>query len=240
MIKQLIAGVSMVLLAATPFASAASIKINFEEFAYGVSVGDYYNGGQDSLGRASGAYYGVTFDGGTIKNMPIGAYLSGSPFDLITIRLNPDVIRTILGTDRYYMSFNIAAFGDVAGVLVPVYFENGSESQIMVSSNANPMCPEIPQACNDGLYGSMWGAAIGANGYDGLIRVTLPAYRLDNVELHAYPSDYPGYFAAIPPTIRGTYDTTRDIPEPASIALVGIGAAALLARRRARKGAASR
>lgn len=73
MMKHLIAGVSAALLLVAPFASAASIKIDFEEFAYGVSVGDYYNGGQDSLARASGAYYGVTFDGGTIKNMPRSA-----------------------------------------------------------------------------------------------------------------------------------------------------------------------
>ena len=240
MIKQLITSASLALLATAPFASAASIKINFEEFAYGVSVGDYYNGGQDSLGRASGAYYGVTFDGGTIKNMPIGGYLAGSPFDLITIRLNPDVIRTILGTDRYYMSFNIAAFGDPAGTTMPVYFENGGESSVLFPSNSNPLCPEIPERCNDGRYGTLWGYSIGSNAYDALISVTLPAYRLDNVELHPYPSDYPGYFAPIPPTIRGTYDTTRDIPEPASVALVGIGGAALLARRRDRKGATKR
>jgi hypothetical protein len=239
MIKHLVACVTAALLV-TPFASAASIKINFEEFAYGVSVGDYYNGGQDSLGRASGAYYGVTFDGGTIKNMPIGGYLAGSPFDLITIRLNPDVIRTILGTDRYYMSFNIAAFGDPAGTTVMTYHENGSEDQILLPSNSNFLCPEIPAACNDGRYGTLWGASIGSNGYDALTRVTLPAYRLDNVELHAYPAGYEGHFAPIPATIRGTYDTTRDIPEPASMALVGIGAAALLARRRQRKGAAQR
>lgn len=156
----------------------------------------------------------------------------------MTIRLNPDVIRTILGTDRYYISFNIAAFGDVAGVLVPTDFENGSHGQILLPSNGNPMCPEIPHACNDALYGTLRGYSIGPDGSDNLTSLTLPAYRLDNVELHAFSgeSDYP----PIPPHIYGTYDTTRDIPEPASMALVGIGAAAWPARRRARKGAASR
>lgn len=51
--KKLIAGMTAALLA-TSFASAASIKIDFEEFAYDVSVGDYYNGGRTASAGAAG------------------------------------------------------------------------------------------------------------------------------------------------------------------------------------------
>ncbi|MEG2902338.1 MAG: hypothetical protein RR983_18770 [Massilia sp.] len=51
MFRRCIAAAVLTLTAAAP-AVANSISISFEEFAHGVTIGDYHNGGKDSLGRA--------------------------------------------------------------------------------------------------------------------------------------------------------------------------------------------
>jgi len=53
--------------------------------------------------------------------------------------------------------------------------------------------------------------------------------RLDNIVIHSFSA---GDSTIRPPSIDATYALDREIPEPASAALLGIGALALLARRR--------
>jgi hypothetical protein len=234
MIKRFCAAAASLFFAASPFASATSISINFEEFAYGVTVGDYYNGGQDSLGRASGAYYGVTFNGGTIKFTPRGAYLSGDIFHPISMSLNAAAIRSILHTDKYYVSFNSALGGDPDGNPMDVYYEHGAYDSVWLASNSNPNCWTTPAACSDSRYGTMYSShTYMAGDYESVTNINFPAtlYRLDNVQIHAFTGSDSWI---VPPHLVGTYDTGRDIPEPASVALLGIGAIALAARRRKR------
>ncbi|TQK11397.1 PEP-CTERM sorting domain-containing protein [Herbaspirillum sp. SJZ107] len=218
--------VAALILAVTPFASATTISINFEEFAYGVNVGDYYNGGHDSLGRASGAYYGVTING-TVRFTPRGAYLSGLPWNPTAISFDTEAIRSILGTDQYYVAFN-AGRSDIDGGFAYVQYENGRTDAQWIAGNGTPNCQSLPSGCFDRFYGAMGAYKFGP--YDATSQITSITFNADRVDNILISSSPIGVSA-----IAGGYEMNRDIPEPASLALFGLGGAALLARRRRNK-----
>jgi hypothetical protein len=224
MIQRFIAPVAALLMGGAPFASATTIHIDFEEFAYGTVVGNYYNGGKDSYNRASGSYYGVSFGGGSVKYTPRGAYLSSTGYRSLGMSLDPEVIRAILGTDQYYIGFNAGRY-DIDGGPADVRYENSFVDSIWIAGNGNPNCGYLPGACDNPYYASMGGYSTFA-GVDGagVTSISFNADRIDNIWISSVPIR--------PSAIVGSYTTDRDIPEPASIALLGVGAAALLARRR--------
>lgn len=221
--KKLIGSVAMLLLAGVPIAATAtSIVIDFEGFAYGTSVGNYYNHGKDSLNRVGSDYYGISFGGGTIKATPRGNYLTGT-----TLTIDPAAVRAILGTEKYYITFNAGVYYQQDYRTVYVTFEDGFyEPNAYIPGNDSPDCRQ--GGCGI-YYGTMGAYRIGNFGGDAMpIRISIPADRLDNVQIHSWNGS--GSMVSAQP-IFGTYELDRDIPEPASLALFGIGAAGILTRR---------
>jgi hypothetical protein len=224
MFRRCIAAAVLTLFVAAP-AVANSISISFEEFAHGVAIGDYHNGGKDSLGRAAGIDYGLTFNSGTIRHTTLGAYLSGR----VELTIDVAKVTALLGTDNYYISFN-GARHDIDGG--PTFFgtDSGHRDAQWIAGNGNPFCSGIA-LCNDGFYGRMDGYRLYAGtGVGSISGISFTTDRLDNLQIHAYD----GSAFIVPGLIPGSVVANRDIPEPASMALLGIGAVALLARRRRR------
>jgi len=212
------------LTAAAP-AVADSISISFEEFAYGVSIGNYHNGGKDSLGRAAGSDYGLTFNGGTIRHTTLGAYLSGP----VQLTINVAKVTALLGTDNFYVSFNAARHG-MDGAFTIFSTSTGEDHGNWIGGNGSPFCTGMAP-CDNGLYGRMAGHLLYPGSGGGSISgINFMTDRLDNLQIHAYN----GSAFIVPGLIPGSVEANRDIPEPASMALLGIGAVALLARRRRR------
>jgi hypothetical protein len=224
--KKLIGVVAGLLLVGVPLASmATTITVDFEEFAYGTSISDYYNHGKDSLNRASGSYYGLTFTGGTIKATPSGSYLAGAT----KLTIDAKAVREILGTDDYYITFNAGIYYQQDYRSVFVTYEDGFvETSAYITGNATPDCKEINGCVNEHM-GTMGSYRI-TSAYRNIpaISISFPTDRLDNLQIHAR-SDFDPLVTA--PIIKGTHELSRDIPEPTSVALLGIGAAALLTRR---------
>jgi len=222
--KRFFGPITALLLVTAPLASATTITINFEEFAYGTAVKDYFNGGRDSLNRMGGHDYGVSFFGDSVRYTPSGAYLAGR----VGITLNADTIRSILGTDEYYVSFNAGRY-DIDGGFAGITYGDGSQDAFWIGGNGNPYCG-VRWDCDEGYLGTMGGYMT----YKGptsaqVTSISFNANRVDNIQIHSLTGLQ---MPVRPPNIIGSYELTRDIPEPASVALFGIGAAALVARRR--------
>jgi hypothetical protein len=224
MYKKLFAGLAALLLQAAPFASATTISIDFSGIGYGVQVNNYYNGGTDSNGRY-GPNYGVSF-GGTIRNTPSGAYLSGQSWSSsgsTSMGINRDIIRELLGTDQYYIAFNAGRY-DIDGGIAYVRYADGDLDTRWIGGNGNPYCGVLPGACENPYYGSMGGYSIGPVNGASVTSIQFNADRIDNILISNSP-------VAVS-HIVGTYERDRDIPEPASLALLSIGAIALCMRYR--------
>jgi hypothetical protein len=212
-----------------PFASATTISFDFSGFGLGVAVNDYYNGGSDSLGRTGGPNYGVTFSG-TIGNTPRGAYLAPNlGASAVVMTIDPDRMRALLGADQYYVGFNAANFS-VDGGPANLYYENSKiPDNQWITGNGNPYCPRYPAYCNLPSYWTMGAYLVGPwSPTSQIIGIGFHANRIDNVIISTTPIR--------PSFISGNYEMDRDIPEPASIALIGIGVAGLLVRRRKKNG----
>jgi len=221
MFHRLTAPVAALLLLIAPLASATTITFPLDNFAYGSKIGDFYNGGYDSLNRL-GVDYGISFRNETIKYTPRGAYLSGS----VVMTLDADAIRAILGTDQYYITFN-ASGTDFDGSFAEILYDDKTIDGLWINGNGNPYCGVRPGACYF-PYQSMDGYLVYAGGTSSPIRIAFHSYKLDNIEIHSLAS---GQVPVRPPGVI-SFELDRDIPEPASLALFGVGVTALLARRR--------
>lgn len=230
--KKMIAAVAALVLTAHPFASATSIDLSFDLFAYGTDIHDYYNGGRDSLNRVGGNNYGIGFSQDSVRYTPLGGYLAGP----VRMTLDPNKIRSILGTDQYYVSFS-AARDDIDGGIAIVRYESGPSDSIWISGNGNPYCSTYPGApswygpasgaCDMRDFGYM-GGYFTYTGTGAVTSIEFNTSRLDNIQIHSIsgaegPVRPPAYYAGV------------NIPEPGSLALIGVGAAALLVRRRNKK-----
>jgi len=225
MIRRVGTFIAPLLFAAALPANAGSINLTFESFISYSQVGDYYNGGRDSHNRKGGNDYGLSFTSEYIQHTPRGAFLAGP----VELTIDPAKLRAALGSDKYYISFNAARY-DVDGGGVDVVFEDGFyEPYTWVSGNGNPNCPWNPMFCGVPHLGTMDGYYVySAYGEAMATKIRFNTNRLDNLQFHAYTES--GFI--VPDRIVASDEFDRVIPEPASMALLGIGVLGLLIRRR--------
>jgi hypothetical protein len=224
--KRFLGLLSVALLTAVPFASATTISLTFEEFAYGSSIGECYNGGRDSLNRFCGNDYGLSFKNESVRYTPSGAYLTGR----VQLAIDPNAIRAVLGSDKFYITFTGSNYG-LDPVLVPVSYEDGTRdlANFYIDGVGNPYCAPRAEDCVP-YYGSTGSYRIAA--YNGVAHPTLINFytdRLDNIQFHSYTGDLPPFQHTF---TFGSAARDVDIPEPSSIALVVLGAALVVRRRR--------
>lgn len=205
---------------AAPLAQALPV-ITFSGVANGANVADFYNGGTDSAGYA-GVDYGIHFNA-VVANSVAGPYVKGTA--------SMSFAANMFGADvPFFILFNASRY-DVDGGLS---FINGTHSDsAYVSGNGNPYCQTEAQCQAIGSLYVYHSAMGGYNLYsDGsATSVSFNTDRLDNISfvLASEAGSFPR-----PPYLVGSSELDRDIPEPAPVALLGIGALMLVLRRKTR------
>lgn len=208
---------------ASPVAYALPV-ITFSGVANGANVADFYNGGTDSAGYA-GVNYGIHFNA-VVANNVAGPYVKGTA----SMTFNADMFGANV---PFYIQFNASNYG-----IDPVqsYINGTYGDSVYVSGNGNPRC-STPAACE--AIGSLYVPHSSMGGYyfysDGsATSVSFITDRLDNIRfvLASEVGNNPR-----PPSLAGSLELDRDIPEPAPVALFGIGAVMLTLMRRKKRAA---
>lgn len=187
--------------------ASADALINFTGVANGASVNDFYNGGTDSLGN-SGVNYGIRFDGGMVDNGAIRGTFS------ISFATPADITR---------INFMAAQTFADNGTINPIYTVSTGQSIAdagFVDYTLNPFC-RTPQTCQPG-YNYISPDQLFAQrffiGYPDVTRIDFNVSLADNLSFIS---------ASIVDPLQGT------VPEPGTLALLGLGALGLLRRRKA-------
>lgn len=222
MTKTTFAAAVFALLGMTGAAQAIPV-ITFQGVANTANIADFYNGGTDSLGYSLGYNYGVHFDGVAALNYN-GAYAKGP----VTMTIAPNLFGENVS---YLIKFNAAVNFALDGQYATLSATQWSDSAY-VASTRNPYCA-TEAACNATGYryihpSQLGGYILESNGTATTVRFSTD--RLDNIEFVMLPGN-----TDRPPVILGSTELDRDIPEPASLALLGLGAFGFVAARRRSK-----
>lgn len=187
--------------------ASANVLLDFNNVGSGASVNDFYNGGTDSLGNA-GVNYGIHFSGGTVTN----GRISG-PFT-ITFDANADLLRLDLQAARTgeggYMVYSTRYGTDF----------NFRDPTINPNCNSQAACDarHMVYIPNDQLFSDRLLFEPGM----GVYKITLDNYLTDNLLFTSATWNGP---ASDP--------VTAAVPEPTTLALLGLGALGLIRRRKA-------
>jgi hypothetical protein len=189
--------------------ATASVVIDFEGVGNGAAVNDYYNGGTDSLGN-SGTNYGVHFSGGTVAYNQFGAYIAGPTF----------------------MTFSAASAGAGISVLARGYSDDSMSYTYIDNTMFEPvMIVDYDEPCcriNRTVFpaGTLWPFIVYTD------------FRVNGIQFNTRELDNLIFASTVLQTTRRPTDPTGTVPEPGSIALLGLGALGLLGARQ-RKSAKS-
>jgi hypothetical protein len=224
MTRKLISAAVFAILGMTCNAQAIPV-ITFQGVANTANVADFYNGGTDSLGYSLGYNYGISFNAKVALN-EAGAYVKGHASMTLAANLFGEGV-------GYIIKFNAADNTSIDGELSYIFGDGFSDSEY-VSSNVNPFCATY-EACIATGYryinpSAMGGYSLESNG--SATTVYFNTDRLDNITIIAAPFD-----STRLPAIAGAANLDRDIPEPAGLALIGLGALGLVSARRRSKSA---
>lgn len=212
-------GMAILLATAATSASAAPL-LTFEGSQDGALIQNFYNGGTDSFGN-SGANYGVTFDGGTVRVVNgltyltgvtavriAGGYLNGVSFNYSTRQLTYRTDVDLPAGDPSVDDFYVTKF-DIDG--------NTLERDLLLNTTAGGYCQSFArQFCTfNGAALTYSGTLLGGFSFS-------PFAAIDTISFNS---------TTPPPNERAAL-VTAQVPEPGSIALLGLGLLAAAAARR--------
>lgn len=209
--------------------ASAAIVLDFNGVGNGAFVNDFYNGGTDSLGN-SGTNYGIHFNGGQVIYNADGPLISGG-FSGFSITFAQNLVATNQNGD-YGVSFLAAGFGTGSdGSHTNFYVNNQIIEALFVGGNGNPYCSTQIE-CATGGYN--WVDPQDMGGY-----FTLVSGLINRIDFSASYADDITFGVTSRPERRRAPDDPARIPEPSTLALLGLGAFGLLGARR-RKSANSK
>lgn len=205
--------------------------LDFDGFADGAQVLDYYAGGADSTGRI-GPNYGVHFQGGTIQNNSQGGYLLGGftvSFDGAAIAAGRDYFRSTVLATRWDIDGAHSFQRDEQGRIVDAIWVAGTQHPYC---NSKASCDARGSTYYD--HETLFGYTF--NVFPEVTNISFTAHALDELWLDALTtvqsirwSDALSGGAGVPKDP----DPTGEVPEPTTWMVFLAGMLALGWSRRA-------
>jgi hypothetical protein len=184
--------------------ASAAIVIDFQDIPLGASVNDFYFGGTASLGSVEGPNYGISFSGGTVVQGINGNKVIQGPF---TVSFTPVA-------DIFRVNFDAAQYVD-GGLYSYISTAGHGTDAGFVDYTLNPYCRTVA-TCQPG-YAYISPDQLFSQ------RFQLGFTDVESIRFNVSLADNLVFTSG--------REVTGNVPEPGSIALLGLGALGLLSAR---------